>query len=320
MAVKSTTAKRQATTASVGVAGHHKEAISFSLSRLWQSPLSTWITLAAIAIALSLPASLHLLLKNLKSLTDDKREVPTISLFIKQGISEQQARDRGGLLEELSDIDKVILVPKDKALDDFRRITGFAETLETLDENPLPHVLVVTPHMNLIGDPGLDLKKLARKLENYPEVDLVQMDIEWVQRLRGILRIAERAILVISILLALTVLLVVGNTIKLNIENRKKEIEVSRMIGATSAYIRRPFLYSGLWYGLFGGVMSLVFVHFALLFLVSPVNELAQLYGSTFTISGLGVKITLYILIASSFLGLVGAWIAVGRHLRKTHY
>ena len=122
----------------------------------------------------------------------------------------------------------------------------------------------------------------------------------------------------ISVLLALTVLLVVGNTIKLNIENRKEEIEVSQLIGATSAYIQRPFLYSGLWYGLFGGVMSLVFVHFALLFLVSPVNELAQLYGSTFTISGLGLRMTMHILLASSFLGLVGAWIAVGRHLRNT--
>ncbi len=298
--------------------GHHKEAIAYSLARLWQSPLSTWITLAAIAIALSLPASLHLLLKNLKTLTDDKREVPTISLFIKPGISEQRARDRGELLEELPEIDKVVLVPKDEALADFRKITGFAETLETLDENPLPHVLVVTPHINLIGNPGLDMKKLANKLEGYPEVDLVQMDIEWVQRLRGILHLAERAIMVISILLALTVLLVVGNTIRLNIENRKEEIDVSQLIGATPAYIRRPFLYSGVWYGLFGGILSLVLVHFALLFLVSPVNELAQLYGSTYTISGLGIKITLYILLASSLLGLVGAWLAVGKHLRNT--
>lgn len=300
--------------------GHHKEAISYSLSRLWQTPLSTWITLAAIAIALSLPASLHLLLKNMKTLTDDKREVPTISLFIKQDITEQHARDRGKLLEELPEIDKVILVPRDEALADFRQITGFAETLETLDENPLPHVLVVTPHMNLIGDPGLDMEKLASKLESYAEIDLVQMDIEWVQRLRGILHISERAIMVISFLLALTVLLVIGNTIKLNIENRKEEIEVTKLIGATSAYIRRPFLYSGLWYGLFGGVMSLVIVHLALISFVSPVNELAQLYGSNFIISGLGVKITLYILLASSLLGLIGAWIAVGRHLKKTTF
>jgi len=297
--------------------GHHKEAINFSLLRLWQTPLSTWITLAAIAIALTLPASLHLLLKNMKTLTDDKREVPTISLFVKPEISENQARDRGELLAELSEIDKVVLVPRDEALADFRKITGFAETLETLDENPLPHVLVVTPRMNLINNTDIDMQMLANKLEKYPEIDLVQMDIEWVQRLRGILRISEHAILVISLLLGLTVLLVIGNTIKLNIENRKEEVEVSQLIGATSAYIRRPFLYSGIWYGLFGGIISLVLVHLALLSFVSPVNELAQLYGSNFVISGLGLRITLYILLASSFLGLIGAWIAVGRHLRK---
>ncbi|KAG1707523.1 Cell division protein FtsX [Nymphon striatum] len=235
----------------------------------------------------------------MKSLTDDKREVPTISVFIKQGISEQQARDRAELLQELTEIDKVVVVPRDQALDDFRQITGFAETLETLDENPLPHVLVITPHMQLIGDPDLDLERLSSKLQNYPEVDLVQMDIEWVQRLRGILNISERAILVISVLLALTVLLVVGNTIKLNIENRKEEIKVTKLIGATSSYIRRPFLYGGVWYGLFGGILSLVLVHIALLFLVAPVQELARLYGSNFVISGMGVKITLYILLAT---------------------
>jgi len=138
--------------------GHHKEAIAYSLKRLWQSNLSTWITLAVIGIALCLPSSLYLLLQNLKSLTDDKREVPTISLFIKQDISEQQARDRGELIQELSQIDKVVLVPRDEALADFRKITGFAETLETLDENPLPHVLVVTPKIDLIGNPKPTLR------------------------------------------------------------------------------------------------------------------------------------------------------------------
>lgn len=298
--------------------GHHKEAIQHSLSRLWHSNLSTWITLLAIAIALSLPASLHLLLKNLKSLTDDKREVPTISLFIKQDISEQQARDRGELLQELSEIEKVVLVPRDEALSDFRQITGFAETLETLEENPLPHVLVVTPKLNLIGNPEQEMEKLADKLGSYPEIDLVQMDLEWVRRLRSILRIAERAVGVISMLLALTVLLVVGNTIKLNIENRKEEIKVSKLIGATPAYIRRPFLYTGVWFGLFGGIMSLVLVHLALLGFVGPVNELAKLYGSTFVISGLGVKMTFFILLASSILGLLGAWVTVSRHSKNT--
>lgn len=298
--------------------GHHKEAINYSLKRLWQSNLSTWITLAVIGIALCLPSTLYLLLQNLKSLTDDKRQVPTISLFIEQNISEQQARDRGELIQELSQIEKVVLIPRDEALDEFRKITGFAEALESLDENPLPHVLVVTPHLDLNGNPIDDMKQLVDTLETYPEVDLVQTDLEWVSRLRSILRISERAIFIISSLLALTVLLVIGNTIKLNIENRKEEIEVSKLIGASNSYIRRPFLYTGIWYGLFGGIISLVLVHLALISFVAPVNELAKLYSSTFTISGLKVSTTLYILIASSLLGLVGAWLAVGRHLRNS--
>lgn len=300
----------------MGRLGHHKDAISYSLSQLWHSPLSTWITLAAIAIALSLPASMHLFLKNLKSLTDDKSEVPTISLFLKMHISEQQARDRGELLEELPEIDKVVLKLRDEAWEKMTKDKGLPDVDKTLDKNPLPHVLVITPHIKLIGESGLNIKKLAKKLRGYPESHEIVMDLEWVLRLQKILQISERAILIISILLALTVLLVIGNTIRLNIENRKEEIEVTKLIGATSAYIQRPFLYTGFWYGLFGGVISLVLVHVALLFLVTPVNELAQLYKSGFSLSGLSIRTTFYILLVSSFLGLIGAWLAVGRHLR----
>ncbi|MEZ5453381.1 MAG: permease-like cell division protein FtsX [Thiothrix sp.] len=290
-------------------------AIKFSMERLWFNPVSTWITLAAIAIALSLPTSLHLLLKNMQTLTDDKREVPTITLFLKQPVSEQQAKDRAELLSELPEIDKVRVVTRDEAMADFRKITGFAQTLETLDENPLPHVLIITPKLGLLDDLDMDVDNFSKKLKAYPEVDDVQIDVEWVQRLRAILRIAERIVLVVSILLGLTVLLVVGNTIRLDIENRKDEIRVTRLIGATNAYIRRPFIYNGIWLGLFGGVLSLVIVHVALLFLVEPVTKLANLYGSTFTLSGVDVFMTLEILLASSILGIIGSWLAVGRYL-----
>lgn len=290
-------------------------AIKFSMERLWFNPVSTWITLAAIAIALSLPTSLHLLLKNMQTLTADKREVPTITLFLKQSVSEQQAKDRAELLSELPEIDNVRVVTREEALADFRKITGFAETLATLDENPLPHVLILTPRLSLLGDQEMDAEGLTKKLKTYPEVDDVQIDVEWVQRLRGILRIAERIVLVVSILLGMTVLLVVGNTIRLDIENRKEEIRVTQLIGATNAYIRRPFIYNGIWLGLFGGVLSLVIVHVALLFLVEPVTKLANLYGSTFILSGIDVFMTLKILFASSVLGVIGSWLAVGRYL-----
>lgn len=290
-------------------------ALRFSMERLWFSPVSTWITLAAIAIALSLPTSLHLLLKNMKTLTDDKREVPTITLFLKPSVSEQQAKDRAELLSELREVQAVQVISRDQALADFSKITGFAQTLSTLGENPLPHVLVITPRLGLLDDLQADIDALSKKLRAYPEVDDVQIDIEWVMRLRSILRIAERIVLVVSVLLGFTVLLVVGNTIRLDIENRKEEIRVTRLLGATNAYVRRPFLYNGFWLGLFGGVLSLVIVHIALLSLVGPVGKLSSLYGSNFTLSGVDVTMTLQILLASSILGVLGSWLAVGRYL-----
>ncbi|MBK8451743.1 MAG: permease-like cell division protein FtsX [Thiofilum sp.] len=294
-----------------------KHAMQFSLQRLWFNSISTWITLATIAIALSLPTSMHLLLKNLQTLTDDKREVPTITLFLKKSVNEQQAKDRAELLSELNEVYRAQVITRDEGLADFRQISGFAETLESLKDNPFPHVIVVTPKLDAIGELDEDIDRFTRKLKAYPEVDNVQIDIEWVQKLRTIFDIVERIVLVVSILLGLTVLLVIGNTIRLDIENRREEIKVTRLIGATNAYVRRPFLYGGIWLGLFGGILSLAIVQIAFMFLINPVQKLATQYGSTFTLSGLAPSMTLNILLASIILGLIGAWIAVGRHLRK---
>lgn len=290
-------------------------AISFSLRRLWYNPISTWITLAAIAIALSLPTALHLMVKNMQTLTNDNQQIPTISVFLKQHISAKQAKDRGELVSELSEVVSVLFVSKENALDKFKRLSGFAETLETLEENPLPHALVVTPNLRIVND--AKMKNLIRKLKSYPEVEAVQSDNEWMQRLHAIMHIAERVILVVSVLLALTVLLVVGNTIRLDIENRKEEIDVARFIGATRSYIRQPFIFGGLWYGFFGGILSLVIVHFSIFFLIAPTQRLSELYGAQFSISGLDFSTSFYILIASGLLGVIGAWIAVTSHLRR---
>lgn len=294
-----------------------RNAIRFSLERLWFNPVSTWITLAAIAIALSLPTSLHVLLNNMQTLTDDKREVPTITLFMKQNISEQQTKDRSELLKELPEVSDVQVITREQAIDEFKQISGFAETLETLPENPLPHVLILTPKLSVLNTDEA-VNQFSDKLKAYPEVSNIQVDIEWIQRLRAILNIADRIVLVVSILLGLTMLLVIGNTIRLDIENRKEEITVTRLIGATNAYIRRPFIFGGFWLGLFGGVISLVIVHFALLFLISPVNDLAREYGSNFTLNGIDVVMTLQILVLSTALGVVGAWLAVSRYLWKS--
>ena len=311
--------KKQAGTTSAVTAwiNQHKNAIQFSSQRLWINPLTTWITLAVIALALALPTGLYILLKNLETVASNEHEIPTISLFLKHSVTEQQAMDRAELFSEMPEIANVQVITKDLAVDKFKNIKGFAETLETLGENPLPHVIIVTPELTLLGNLELDIETFAKNLKNYPEVDDIQIDLEWVQRLRAIIHIAERVTLVIAFLLGITVLLVVGNTIRLNIASRKDEIKITQLMGATNRYIRRPFLYEGLWYGFFGGIFSLVIVHFSLLFIVNPVQILSALYDSDFVIKGVGVVIIFKILFISSLLGLIGAGVAVGRHLRK---
>lgn len=292
-----------------------KQAIDFSLKRLWFNPISAWITLIAIALALSLPTSMHVLVKNLQSLTHNNQSVPTISLFLKPKVTEQQANDLAELVKSQPEVLSTTVVTRDQALQDFKKIAGLADTLKTLGENPLPNIVVITPKMNDLGVTDADLEDFSKRLKTYKEVEDVQIDIEWIQRLRAILQIAERIVAVVAALLATTVLLVVGNTIRLDIENRKDEIRVTRLIGATNRYIRRPFLYGGLWLGLFGGFLSLLVVNIALLFLIDPVNKLSLLYGSDFNLGGIDLTTTLEVLIVSAGLGLVGAWLAVNRYL-----
>lgn len=291
------------------------QAIDFSLKRLWFNPISAWITLIAIALALSLPTSMHVLVKNLQSLTHNNQSVPTISLFLKPKVTEQQTNDLAELVKSQPEVLSTTVVTRDQALQDFKKIAGLADTLKTLGENPLPNIVVITPKLNDLGVTDADLEDFTKRLKTYKEVEDVQIDIEWIQRLRAILQIAERIVAVVAALLAVTVLLVVGNTIRLDIENRKDEIRVTRLIGATNRYIRRPFLYGGLWLGLFGGFLSLLVVNIALLFLVDPVNKLSTLYGSDFNIGGIDLTTTLEVLFVSSLLGLVGAWLAVNRYL-----
>lgn len=292
-----------------------KQAIDFSLKRLWFNPISAWITLIAIALALSLPTSMHVLVKNLQNLTHGNQSVPTISLFLKPNVTEQQANDLAELVKSQPEVLSTTVVTKDQALQDFKKISGLADTLTTLGENPLPNIVIITPKLNELGETDADLDGFSKRLKTYKEIEDVQIDVEWIQRLRAILKIADRIVAVVAALLAITVLLVVGNTIRLDIENRKDEIRVTRLIGATNRYIRRPFLYGGLWLGLFGGIISLLVVNIALLFLIDPVNKLSALYGSSFNLGGIDLSTTLQVLVISSALGLIGAWLAVNRYL-----
>ena len=218
----------------------HLQVALSSLGRLVRSPVSSLMTSAVIGIALALPTGLHLLLSNAQALSGNWDGAATVSLFIRQETTDQQLNQ---LLERLrlrGGIAGVRLISREQALEEFRLLSGFAAALEALEENPLPAVIVVEPQP--AHSTPLAAEALLAQLKQLPEVDFAQIDLQWVKRFHGITEIARRAVLLLVSLLGMAVLLIVVNTIRLEIQNRHAEIEISKLIGATDAFIRRPFL------------------------------------------------------------------------------
>lgn len=293
----------------------HAQVFFYSLGQLWRAPFSLFMTAAVIGIALALPAGLHVLLKNAQQLSGSWDGAPKLSVFLATGASEAHARKLAADIQQLPQVAHVQLITRDTALAEFKQHSGFGDALNALQDNPLPHVLVVTPGATQTDPATLD--KLAQQLRVLPQVDTVQLDREWVKRLYAIMAIVARGIDILAAMLAIGVILVVGNTIRLAIQNRREEIVVIKLIGGTDAFIRRPFLYTGFWYGLFGGVIAILLIVVAMWLLRGPVENLTGLYQTAFTLQQLDFATVLILLIVSIGLGLAGSWLAVGRHLRE---
>ncbi|MDX1454685.1 MAG: permease-like cell division protein FtsX [Gammaproteobacteria bacterium] len=293
------------------LARHAQVSLSM-LGRLYRQPLSSFMTIAVIGIALALPAGLGVLIDNTRELSGSWEGTARISVFLQQETSDNQRDALADLLRQRDDIAAVTVIPAEQALQEFKELSGFGGAIDALQENPLPAVLVVSPSETALAD-GVDA--LLVELEAFPETDLVQLDTEWLRRLNAILDIVNRGILIIAAMFALAVIIIVGNTIRLDIQNRRDEIVITKLIGGTNAFIRRPFLYSGLWYGLFGALMALALIGIALLLMEAPVARLAGLYGSGFTLQGLGWNGSLDVVLAGSLLGWLGSALAVTRHL-----
>jgi cell division transport system permease protein len=294
---------------------HHARTFIASLGFLWRNAVSSLMTIAVIAIALALPAGLYALLDNLSRASAGWDDSAQISLFLKDSITTEQAEALAEKLETYKGIDRVRFIHKDRALDEFRRLSGFEEAIDSLGNNPLPHVLVIKPVVNASKPDAIP--QLVDELSKRREVELAQLDLQWVKRLYAMLDIGRQGIGIIAALLGLAVLLIVGNTIRLDIQNRRAEIEVTKLIGGTNAFIRRPFLYTGLWYGLSGGLLAWLLTSVAISVMENSVMRLAALYESGFTLSGLGFGHGLLLILVSCTLGLAGSWIAVGRHLHE---
>lgn len=292
---------------------HHRLVARESFLRLLATPIPSLMTWLVIGIAMALPGSLYVGLSNVEAVSRGWDGAAQISLFVHKVVSEQDSRKLARSIEARPEVASVEFISRDQALAEFQQLSGYGEVLEHLDDNPLPAVIVVRPVEEDISAEATE--QLFRVLGDLPQVDQAVLDLEWVQRLYSMMALGKRMTLSLAALLSLGVLLVVGNTIRLAIESRREEIVIVKLVGGTNAFVRRPFLYTGLWYGLGGGILAWLIISVSLLWLGGPVAELAGLYQSEFALQGLGVGDSLMMWLGGGLLGLLGAWLAVGRHL-----
>lgn len=298
---------------------HHRQIARDSLLRLLRNPFASLATWLMIGIALALPGGFYLVLENLAQLGGRWDGAPQISIFLQESVDESAGQALRQRIAQRPDVTRADYISREQALAEFRSLSGFGEVIDHLDANPLPAVIAVRP---LVARNALDgknsasaVQKLFDDIKTMPGVERAVLDMEWVQRLYALLSVGQRMALALAAVLGLGVMLVIGNTIRLAIESRRDEILVVKLVGGTNAFVRRPFLYTGLWFGLGGGAAAWAMLAACLAWLGSPVAQLAALYHSSFALTGLGAGQIAALLLIGAALGWCGAWGAVGRHL-----
>ncbi|WP_292363532.1 permease-like cell division protein FtsX, partial [Methylophaga sp. UBA1464] len=254
----------------------------------------------------------YVILKNVEQVSGEWQHANRISLFLQNDIADKRGQQLAEQLLTWPDINEVSFQSAQQSLNEFREISGLESLLDTLPANPLPAVIIIEPEENQQQEAT---EALLARLAALPEVDLAQLDMQWLQRLRSINETGQRGITILAILLSLSVLLVIGNTIRLAILNRQTEIRVIKLVGGTNTFVRRPFLYTGMWYGLLGGVLAWITLLISLLIISGPIDELAALYDSQFQLKWYAGQMLFGLPLCGLLLGVMGAWLAVSRHL-----
>jgi len=290
----------------------HLYSVFSSLGRLAARPVATALTLAVLSLALALPLLFWLLLDNARGLGGTIEDARALSVFLKPDIEAAAANQLAERLRSDVQVASVVEKSPEQGLEEFRSRAGFADALKVLHYNPLPTLLIVTARAGATGEAAA---RLAEQLRSDPAVDLVQYDAQWRQRLSAILELGERGAAVLAGLLALAALLVIGNTVRLDIAGRAEEIAVMQLLGADDGFVRRPFLYTGLWYGMLAGVMSLMLIAIVEWFLAAPLAALTASYDHRFAVHALSLQAMAGALAASIVLGWFGAFVAASRHI-----
>ncbi|GLS82083.1 permease-like cell division protein FtsX [Paraferrimonas haliotis] len=292
----------------------HLQNATATLGEIWRAPISAGMTIAVLAVSLSLPAALQVLVKNAEEITSSWQQAAEISLFLHDNVQERAVTNLVTRIESYPEVERVDYIDKTQALKEFKQVSGFGEALSLLDSNPLPAVIMVTPTEQYTSPNNA--KRLLEKLQQQKEVDFGRLDIEWLQKLAAIIDMLERTVLALALLLILAVLLVIGNTVRLAIMNRRSEIEVMKLVGATEAFIQRPFLYTGVWYGVIAGALAWLLVQLLVMWLNQAVQPLLGLYQSEFEMQTLGLSEFILLIVCASGLGWLGSYLSVRQHIK----
>jgi cell division transport system permease protein len=292
----------------------HLQALFGALGRLLRAPLATMLTLIVIGVALALPAGLGLLVNNLRSVTGDLGNALDFTVHFKLGTPIERVQQVARSARERPGVESINVTTADQALEEFKQASGFGDALSALSDNPLPHHLIVRPRQRESGP--AEVENLRRYFAAFPEVELVQLDLDWVRRLHSLLDVLRRAFWVVVAVLGLGVLAVIGNTVRLEIQHRRPEIEVTKLVGGSNAFVRRPFLYTGLFYGLGGALLASLILFGSMAYLGQAVGDLSAQYGGRFTMEGLGARGLAVLVAVGAGLGWFGALVSTGKHLR----
>lgn len=292
---------------------HLQQAVG-SLGDLWRTPFTTIMTIVVLGISLTLPATLHVFVKNAQAVSHQWHSASQITLYLKLSTSDKAAQALVQRVSLYPEVDDVVYISPKQALAEFSQSSGFGGALGYLDKNPLPATLLVTPTQR--HSQSIAAQELLAKLQNEREVDIGQLDLEWLTRLEAIASLIEDIVMSVALLLCTSVVLIIGNTIRLQILNQRQTIAVMKLVGATDSFIQRPFLYAGMWYGIFGGLLATLLIWLLVGYLSTAITKLTDVYQQHFDFQALSGSEVIMLLVFAVALGLLGSYISVRRHIK----
>lgn len=294
---------------------NHAHGLFSSLGRLSRSPFSSVLTVLVLAVAIALAGCFYIVVANIQQLTGNLQASNQMSLFLRDNISDAAGQKLADQLRQNVNVEGIKFITKQQAMDEFKAHSGFGDALKALDSNPLPSVIQVLPKNTLQG--SAEIEQLMSEFKQLQQVDFVQVDMQWVERVQTIMLIASRGVTVVSILLGFAVTFITGNTIRLELQNRQDEVFISKLVGATEAFIQRPFLYTGFWLGFIAGFLAWLIITIMLLILETPVEKLSTLYNGSFELLFLSFSEFILMIMIAAILAVIGSWAVLHHQLRQ---